>query len=358
METSHSDPELYEALASTLAGAVERQLSAFAGRINASTDDKIAIAQRADHDAIEAVRSEFQIALQQQADSLATELTATMTTSLNAAMQAVVPEVQRLLNELNTQVVQRIDTTEHRATDRMLQLEERVNEQQGTKIANLEATLGRIGSGFDDAIQALSQRMLELENRLLDTNDSLDTLRQKTEQFDAGVFDEVREQLSSAIGESMLVRIELDRLTATTDEKIDRATLRMAEIEALLTDEMDVSAAVQLERLEDLERAIAELDPHQFVRHTDPLADVRPHEVAADTAFSPAAVSAAPMAEPIAPPAPIEPVKIDVSAPPVLPAFSVPPLSLPTLPTLSATPSHATAGAAPHTAVTPPSASF
>jgi hypothetical protein len=38
----------------------------------------------------------------------------------------------------------------------------------------------------------------------------------------------------------------------------------------LLTDEMDVSTAVQLERLEELERAFAELNPDQFVRRTDP----------------------------------------------------------------------------------------
>ena len=44
----------------------------------------------------------------------------------------------------------------------------------------------------------------------------------------------------------------------------------MAEIEALLADEMDVSASVQLERLEELERALIALDPDQFVRKTDP----------------------------------------------------------------------------------------
>jgi hypothetical protein len=35
---------------------------------------------------------------------------------------------------------------------------------------------------------------------------------------------------------------------------------------------MDVSAAVQLERLEELERAVIELNPDQFVRKTDPQA--------------------------------------------------------------------------------------
>ena len=68
----------------------------------------------------------------------------------------------------------------------------------------------------------------------------------------------------------MLVRIEVDRVVASTEDKIGKNALRMAEIEALLTDEMDVSASVQLERLEELERALIALDPDQFVRKTDP----------------------------------------------------------------------------------------
>ena len=75
-----------------------------------------------------------------------------------------------------------------------------------------------------------------------------------------------KEQEMAAVGEAMLVRIELDRFTANTDEKIDRSNLRMAEIEAKLSDTMDVTAVVQLERLEEIERALVELDPAQFVR--------------------------------------------------------------------------------------------
>ena len=227
MDTARPTPDNLESLAVTLASAVERQVTAYVGHASDATRTEL--------------RAEFEAALQQHHESV------------SVAMQAIVPEVQRLLNELNTQVLQRIDTTENRVTDRMLQLEDRINEQQGTRIANLEATIGRIGGGFDDAMQALSQRMLELENRLFATNDAIDAVRAKTEAFDDSVFTEVREQMSSAVGEAMLVRIELDRLAGTTDEKLDRTNLRMAEIEALLSDEMDVSAAVQLERLEEIE---------------------------------------------------------------------------------------------------------
>jgi hypothetical protein len=193
---------------------------------------------------------------------------------VRSTLEAVGPEVQRQLTEHAAMMTQRIDFTEHKVTDRMLAMEDRINENNGTKLAHLEATVGRIGAGFDDAMGALSQRMLELENRLLEQADHLGRITEQVARVDERAINEVKEQLSAAVGEAMLVRIELDRLAATTDEKLDKTSLRMAEIEAQLSDEMDVSAAVQLERLEELERAVIELNPDQFVRRTDP--GVRP----------------------------------------------------------------------------------
>lgn len=189
---------------------------------------------------------------------------------VRSALEAFGPEIQRQLTEQATGLTQRVDFTENKITDRMLAMEERVVEQNGTKIAGLEATIGRIGSGFDEAIAALSQRMLELENSLSQIILHTNVLTEQIGQVDANAIESIREQLSAAVGEAMLVRIEIDRVSASTDEKIDRASLRMAEIESLLGDEMDVSAAVQLERLDELERAISALDPDQFVRKTDP----------------------------------------------------------------------------------------
>ncbi|MBP8211903.1 MAG: hypothetical protein KAY11_20240, partial [Ilumatobacteraceae bacterium] len=94
-------------------------------------------------------------------------------------------------------------------------------------------------------------------------------LTQRISTVDDKAMTEMKEQLSAAIGEAMLVRIEVDRIVSTTEEKIGKNSLRMAEIEALLVDELDVSASVQLERLEELERALVALDPDQFVRKTD-----------------------------------------------------------------------------------------
>jgi hypothetical protein len=189
---------------------------------------------------------------------------------VRTTLESVGPEVQRQLTEQTHLMGQRLDFTEHKVTDRMLAMEERINENNGTKLAHLEATVGRIGAGFDDAIAALSQRMLELENRMYETSDQITALTEQVSTVDGKAITEIKEQLSAAVGEAMLVRIEIDRVVATTEEKISKNSLRMAEIEALLADEMDVSASVQLERLEELERAVTALDPDQFVRKTDP----------------------------------------------------------------------------------------
>ncbi len=192
---------------------------------------------------------------------------------VRTTLEGVAPEVQRQLTEQATHVAQRLDFTEHKITDRMLAMEDRVNEQSGVKIANLEATIGRIGSGFDDAIGAMSHRLLGIENQVGESLERLDALKEQVDKVDEKAINEVKEQLSAAIGESMLVRIEIDRLSATTDERLDKANLRLGEIEGQLADEMDLSAAVQLERLEELERAIVAFDPDQFVRKSDPGAD-------------------------------------------------------------------------------------
>ncbi|MEQ1874546.1 MAG: hypothetical protein ABL953_12520 [Ilumatobacteraceae bacterium] len=189
---------------------------------------------------------------------------------VRATLEAFGPEIQRQLSEQAAALAQRVDFTDHKITDRMLAMEDRVVEQNGTKIAGLEATIGRIGSGFDEAIAALSQRMLELENSLSQVILHTNVLTEQISQVDGKAIEGIKEQLSAAVGEAMLVRIEIDRVAATTDERLDRAALRMAEIESLLGDEMDVSASVQLERLDELERAISALDPDQFVRKVDP----------------------------------------------------------------------------------------
>lgn len=174
--------------------------------------------------------------------------------------------VAEQVNEHANTLLQKLESSESRATDRLLELEQRIKDEQGQKIANVEATVGRIGSGFDDAMIAVSQRVLELENRLLEIEERFNELSERLGKVDENALEEVKAEMSRAVGEAMLVRIELDRVVANVDEKVEKQTIRMSEIEGLLSDQMDVSTAVQLERLDELERQMEMLDPSQFVR--------------------------------------------------------------------------------------------
>jgi hypothetical protein len=178
-------------------------------------------------------------------------------------------DVARQLAEHGQILSQRVDAIDMKMVDRALAMEERINEHNGVKLANLEATLGRVGSGFDDAMGALSKRIVDLEAQLLEAGDRMDGLARDISKVDEEAINSVKEQLSSAVGEAMLVRIEVDRFVVSQEEKFDATALRMSEIESQLADTMDVSEAVQLERLEEIERALLELNPNQFVRKVE-----------------------------------------------------------------------------------------
>ena len=194
-------------------------------------------------------------------------------TAVDARLVEIQSELSTTLDGLSDQVnehtntlLSKLESSETRATDRLLELEARIKEEQGQKIANIEATIGRIGGGFDDAMIAVSQRVLDMENRLLDLADHLSQMNERLSKVDENALNDVKAEMSKAIGEATLVRIELDRVVAATEEKMGRQTVRLSEIEGLLGDTMDASTAVQLERLDELERQMELLDPSQFVR--------------------------------------------------------------------------------------------
>ncbi len=178
-------------------------------------------------------------------------------------------DVARQLAEHGQILSQRVDAIDMKMVDRAIAMEERINDHNGVKIANLEASIGRLGAGFDDAMGALSKRLVDLQAKLLEAGDRMDGLAADVAKVDEEAINAVKEQLSSAVGEAMLVRIEVDRFIASQGEKFDATALRMSEIEAQLADTMDVSEAVQLERLEEIERALLELNPNQFVRKVE-----------------------------------------------------------------------------------------
>jgi hypothetical protein len=185
------------------------------------------------------------------------------------SLENIGPEVERQVSESMATVQSKLEYVESATVDKVMAAENRINEQQGNRIAQVEATIGRIGSGFDDSMIAFNQRLLELDNSTAVLGERFATLEDKVGKIDESAFDDMKSQMSNAIGEAMLVRIEMDRLAKETNESMDKTALRLADVESKLDDEMDVSAAVQLERLDELERAIAVLDPAQFVRKSE-----------------------------------------------------------------------------------------
>lgn len=261
------DPEAVLEIRQTVRDDMERSFAA----INARLDELGGLQRRQD---------EYASAIVQHVNDTTTALTVRMDEGdqrlghaveerLNAFagdLAASFDSVADQVNEHTNSLMLKLDSVESRATDRLLELEQRLKEEEGQKIANLEATIGRIGSGFDDAMVAVSQRVLELENRLYDLDDRIGEIGARLGKVDENALEEIRGEMSRAVGEAMLVRIELERVATDVDEKLDRTVIRMSEIEGLLTDQMDVSTAVQLERIDELERQMELLDPSRFGR--------------------------------------------------------------------------------------------
>ncbi|MCU1501215.1 MAG: hypothetical protein JWM12_569 [Ilumatobacteraceae bacterium] len=162
----------------------------------------------------------------------------------------------------------RIDGVDAQLADALIALEQRIDERSGVQVAALEASLGRAGDAFDEAVSALSLRLDGAEEQRARTDAEVAGLAGRVANVDDTAIGELREQMSRAVGEAMLVRIEMDRMSQGMEQQLDRHGLRMGEIEALISDHMDTGTAVQLDRLDELERAVAELDPDQFVRRS------------------------------------------------------------------------------------------
>jgi hypothetical protein len=205
--------------------------------------------------------------------------TATLVARIDDGDQRVAAEAGRLLSETSSTISARVDGVESAAAERAATAEGHVAALQAStdaRVAELEfATSARddelsaqvcaVGARASDALILATSRLNDLEARVSSANLQLATLATRVEGIDQEAIEDMKSQMSSAIGEAMLVRIELDRVQTTFDDKLDKTTVRLGEIEALLTDHMDVGAAVQLERLDELERAIMLLDPAQFV---------------------------------------------------------------------------------------------
>jgi len=209
----------------------------------------------------------------QQMELRQDEMSATLKTDIAAqvdGLKALVDEndsaVRRFQNDVGQSVTQKLNDAEDRFNNRLLAAESRMREESGQKIADIDAHVGKVAQGLDDTMLVLNERVAGLDGRFVEFGRRIDEVESSVEGIDSSALDELREKMSSAVGEAMLVRIEMERLEKSVSEKTDTVTLRVAEVETQLRDAtMDVSTAVQLDRLEEIERALLELDPTKFV---------------------------------------------------------------------------------------------
>lgn len=186
---------------------------------------------------------------------------------LSARLDEVSAQAARQQSEVANVVGQRVDEAEARLNDKIATASARINEEVGTRVADIDAYLGRVSVGLDEGIVMLNDRIAEVNGRFEQIDEQIAAMERSIKEVDAEALDEMKEKVNSAAGEAMLVRIEMERFQATMTESVDKTSVRITEVETQLQDQaLDTEAAVQLERLEEVERALIALDPAQFVR--------------------------------------------------------------------------------------------
>jgi hypothetical protein len=213
--------------------------------------------------------------------------------SLSMRMDEVSAQAARQQAEVSNVVGARVDQAEDRINDRIITAEARINDTLGQRIADIDAYVGRVSAGLDDAVATISDRIVGAEARFDEVNASIDALAARLDSVDVDAIDELKDRVAGAAGEVELVRIEVERFQKSMGESLDKTVGRLVELETQVQDQhMDVETAVQLERLEEVERALLALDPGQFVRR---------EEAAALSSAAPSAQ------DPMTPPTPFEP---------------------------------------------------
>ena len=203
-------------------------------------------------------------------DELAEKIELDMSTKVDDLKRLVEENdsaVRKFQNEVGQSVTQRVNDAEDRFNNRLLAAQSRIQEESGQKIAEIDLHVSRVSTNLDESLAVMNDRIAALDDRFVDYDRQIKVLEQSVEGIDQDALDELRDKMSTAAGEAMLVRIEMERLEQGVNERTDSLSVRMTEVETSLQDSvMDVSTAVQLDRLEEIERALAELDPTQFLR--------------------------------------------------------------------------------------------
>jgi hypothetical protein len=212
------------------------------------------------------VTQQMEAAQQELADTVKTDV-ASQLSILKQLVEENDSAVRKFQNDVGQQVTQKLNDAEDRFNNRLLAAENRVKEESGQKIAEIDLHVSRVSGNLDESLAVMNDRISAIDDRFVELDRKITEVEQSVEGINQDALDELRDKLSAAAGEAMLVRIEMERFETTVNERTDHLAVRLTEVETGLQDAtMDVSTAVQLDRIEELERAIAELDPDQFLR--------------------------------------------------------------------------------------------
>ena len=174
--------------------------------------------------------------------------------------------LRRFQTEVNQSVAQRLGDSEERITNKLVAAESRMKDDNTNRIAEIDARVTRAATSLDEAMNVVNDRVAGVDDRFINTDRRVVALEESVKGIDQEAIEVLKNKMSAAAGEAMLVRIEMERFEKTTSERADTLAIRLTEVETQVQDAtMDVSTAVQLDRLEEIERALLELDPNKFV---------------------------------------------------------------------------------------------
>ncbi|HYN32534.1 MAG TPA: hypothetical protein VES40_07915 [Ilumatobacteraceae bacterium] len=213
-------------------------------------------------------------------------------------LDEVSAQAARQQAEVANVVGSRVDQAEARINERLLTTEARINETTGQRIADIDAYVGRVSVSLDEAVNMLSDRIAGTDARFGEVNTHLDAVAARLDAVDVDALDDLKDRVAGLAGEVELIRIETERFQESMGQTMDKAVVRIVEVETQLQEQqLDVETAVQLERLEEVERALIALNPDQFVRRSDAAATSSHINGASltSTSFAPPATFSAPV---------------------------------------------------------------
>ena len=212
--------------------------------------------------------------MEQRQDELSESLRADIAGQLETLTKMVeenASAVRGFQNEVGQSVTSKLNDAEDRFNTRLLAAESHMKDDPGQKIADIDAQVGRVSAGLDETMKLLNDRIAGVDDLFVEVGKRIDEVEKSVQGVDQESLDELKEKMSTAAGEAMLVRIEMERLEKGVNERSDELVVRLTEVETQLVDAtMDVSTAVQLDRLEEIERSLLELDPTKFVLKDSP----------------------------------------------------------------------------------------